>query len=584
MTWEQAAKELGRRPITIVEIDLDYCQLRYGVGDCPAVLGVDSVAKCYQTRRTCPVPAAYDPVARTYRFSNRELGYLTLSLPCLINTTFTSTKIDPGRSMGTRASAQVKLQDMSWADRDLDPYVSTRPYDPEEVGTFFGRLLARNPYYQNRVMRIKCGYLDDDGTVDLSKFQTQTFLLDRIEGPDANGVVTLHAIDVLRLADDEKSLVPQLSNGTIDADINSTDTTVTLLPAGIGDEEYPLFGVAAMDDEVVNFSRTGDVVTLNLRGAQFSPAQDHEIGTTFQVCKVYDDVPVADVLYELLTVNSPVPAAFIDKAAWDDECDTWLSGHMLNCTIAIPTGVNVLINELIATCLLYIWWDGVAALIRLRAIRPQDPSLQRRILTDDDSFVAGSLSITEDPAQRISQFWAHYARKNPLLKMDEYRNFAKNVLGIDGAAEGSAEYGERRIRRMPCRFFSAENQSQAVVLGARMLARYRDNPRTFKFDLDAKDADILVGDVVEVHTKVLQGIDGLPITTNMQILRRTEKKEGDRFSYEASDTFFSGRYGFILPTGTLDYLAATEAQRNKGCFIAQDDGLMPNGDPGYKII
>jgi len=585
MTWETAAKVLGRRPVTIVELDLDYCQLTYGVGACPAVLGVDSVDYCYNTKRTCAVPAAYDPAARTYRFSNRELGPITLSVPCLVSAGFTSTKIDPGRSLGTRASILVTLQDFPWADRDVDKYVENRAYNPELQGSYFGKLLTRNPYYQNRAMRVLRGYLDNDGAIDLSKFQTHYYLIDRIEGPDGKGVVRIHGIDPLRLADDIKAQIPTVSTGVLQYAITDIGTTVNLLPVGIGNLEYPANGVASIDEEVVNFSRVGDVVTLNLRGAQTTLPVDHDANATFQLAKVYESAPLSDVIYDLLTVTAQVPTSYIDKPAWDAEIGTWLSGHLLNCTITEPTGVNKLLNELSATCLVYIWYDDVARLIQLRAIRPEDPAEAVRTLTDLDSFVADSISINEDPDQRVSQVWAHFARRNPLLKLDELRNFQTTEVYIDLEAETAQEYGEKRVKRILCRFFSEANQSQAIVLAARMISRYRDNPRQFKFEVDAKDADMLVGDVITVSTKSLQNVDGSPITTTMQILKRTEKVEGHKFAYEASDTFFSGRYGFILPTGTLDYLAATEAQRLKGCFICDSITLkMPNGDPPYKII
>ncbi len=582
--WEAASKVLGRRPCTFVEIDLDYCQLTYGVGDCPAVLGIDSVQKCFNTRRTCPVPLAYDPAARTYRFSNRELGPLKLSIPALQKTSFVSTKIDPARSFGQRGSVQVTIQDFPWADRDVDKYVSERSYNPEEQGSYIGKLLARNPYYQNREMRVYEGYLDDDGSIDIDKFEVQTFLLNKITGPNSSRVAVFEGIEPLRLADNEKAQVPAKSDGVLDADINDSDTTFNLLPAGIGDEEYPLFGSASIDTEMVNFSRVGDVITLNLRAAFTTQASSHTAGSTFQVAKIYDDVLISDALYELLVTYATVPASYIDFAQWTDEATTWLSGHRLNRVLAVPTGVNQLIGELIETCLCYIWWEPSTALIPFRAIRPEDPALAIRNLNDFASFVADSISIAEDPEKRISEVWVHYAQQNPLLKVDELRNYTNVPVFFDAAAESAEEYGERRVLRILCPWFSNENVSQATVLGARLLARYRDNPRVMKFDLDAKDAVIRVGDVITVTSKSLQDIYGAPITALMQVLKRTQNKEGHLYTYEVSDTFFAGRYAFIMDDSTPDYLDATAAQRNKGCFICQDDGFMPNGDDGYKII
>lgn len=584
MSWQSAAQVLGRRPVTIIEIDGGYCQLSYGVGSCPAILGVDSVQKCFNTRRTCAAPPAYDPVAKTYRFSTRELGPIKLSVPCLIGVSFVSTKIDPARSFGTRGSVQADVQDFPWTDRDTDKYVDERTYNPETQGTYWGKWLARNKYYQNRPMRVYTGYLDDDESVDYDKLLCETYLVDRIKGPDSNGKVSIYGIEPLRLADDEKAQVPPKSNGVLNADITDVSTSFTLLPAGVGDLEYPLFGTAAIDTEMVNFSRIGDVVTLNLRGALTTIATDHAASSTFQLAKIYSDTPLTDVLYELLTTYATVPASYIDKTAWDEEAATWLSGHLLNRVLAIPTGVNQLIGELIETCLFYIWWNPTDATIPFRAIRPEDPANAITVLNDFKSFVADSMSITEDPDKRVSQVWVHYSQRNPLLKTDELRNYANVPVVLDADAESAVEYGEKRVLRILCPWFSDENASQASVLGNRLIARYRDNPRVFKFDLDAKDAILQVGDVVQVTSNSLQDETGAAITTMMQIIKRTEKQEGHLFTYEVTDTFFSGKYAFIVADGTPDYLDATEAQRNKGCWISLDTGLMPNGDSGYKII
>jgi hypothetical protein len=585
MSWTTAAQELGRRPCTIVEIDLDYCQLTYGVGACTAVLGVSSVNKCYNTARTCAVPLNYDPAAKTYRFSDRELGPLVPSIPCLKHVAFTSGKLDPGKSMGIRSSATITLQDLPWPDLDSDKYVHERAYTPDAQGTYFGKWLARNPYYQNREVRILSGFMDEDGSVDISKFQTRTYVMDKVSGPTSQRVVTIHVMDVLRLIDNDKAQIPATSSGTLAAALTNVGTTVNLLPSGIGNLEYPATGRAAIDAEIVNFSRVGDVVTLNLRGALFTDAVDHEIGATFQLCKVYDDVPLVDVVYELVVTIGQIPAAYVDLAQWQDEASTWLSGHRLNATIATPTGAMTLLNELSSTCLFYIWWADYLALIPFRAIRPEDPAINSRRLNDDYNFIADSLSITESPEQRISQVWVHFARRNPLLKLEELRNYQIIPVYLDTDAQSVNQYSEKRVRRILCRFFGLANESQAVVLGARMLARYRDNPRTFKFTVDAKDADMQLADVVEVTTASLQGPDGAAITTNMQIISRMETVPGDKYTYEATDTFFSGRYAFVLATGTADYPAATLAARNKGAFVCVTaTNKMPNGDAPYKII
>ena len=38
-----------------------------------------------------------------------------------------------------------------------DPYVSERTYIPITRGTYFGKLKARNPFYNGRIMRVYSG-------------------------------------------------------------------------------------------------------------------------------------------------------------------------------------------------------------------------------------------------------------------------------------------------------------------------------------------------------------------------------------------------------------------------------------------
>ena len=65
--------ELGRRPLQVVEIDIDVCPLAYGSAPCSAVLGTTGVRKCYNTYATCQAPRQFgkplEPAAgpdRTY--------------------------------------------------------------------------------------------------------------------------------------------------------------------------------------------------------------------------------------------------------------------------------------------------------------------------------------------------------------------------------------------------------------------------------------------------------------------------------------------------------------------------------------
>ena len=50
----------GRKPITIVEIDVDFCALTYGTAPCTAALSAATPRKCFNTFKTCQDQANFD--------------------------------------------------------------------------------------------------------------------------------------------------------------------------------------------------------------------------------------------------------------------------------------------------------------------------------------------------------------------------------------------------------------------------------------------------------------------------------------------------------------------------------------------
>jgi hypothetical protein len=66
--------ELGRKPLTLVEIDLPYCTRTYGVAPCTAALGTTGTAKCFNSRKTCQDPTNYAAGVKTVTFCHNQDG------------------------------------------------------------------------------------------------------------------------------------------------------------------------------------------------------------------------------------------------------------------------------------------------------------------------------------------------------------------------------------------------------------------------------------------------------------------------------------------------------------------------------
>src|SRR5690606_28455121 len=119
------------KSLVFVELDIDYCSLSYGVGACPAVLGVDSATKCYNTKGTCPVRESYDSESVTMRFAEGT-AYLAESgidaIACIESIAFTPGTISLGEDLGTRSSLRVTMSDFPWSDTGpgFDKYLADR--------------------------------------------------------------------------------------------------------------------------------------------------------------------------------------------------------------------------------------------------------------------------------------------------------------------------------------------------------------------------------------------------------------------------------------------------------------------------
>lgn len=579
----------GREPVTIVEIDQDFCSLTYGTSPCAASLGVTGARKCFNTLKTCQSVANFDKTTLTLRFcmptSSFDRKVRAIPTVTAVGTNPTEINIGGGdinqSPLGRRASVTVDFRDIPYNDRLVDKYRTERSYKPEDLGSFWSKWLARNPYYQNRPIRIREGYIGQS----VESMRTRHYFIDKIDGPDSNGRVKVTAKDVLKFADNKKAQCPKPSNGRLDRDIDSDDTYFSLLPEDIG-EEYPESGVAIIGDELVSFTRSGDDITLTGRALRGTNADDHEQDDSFQLVQVFDGVRVDEVIKTLLEDFANVPSEFIPFTQWQEEAARWLSGYELNTWITEPTGVSDLLGELMQQCICYIWWDEYDQEIKFKPIRPIDPAKDTLKIVDENSnIVAESLRVERDPAQRLSQVWFFYRQNNPVEDLEDPANYSRLNIRADLEAESELQYGESRISKIYSRWFTAANAGQVITTGTQLLLRYRDNPLIVTLSLDAKDRDLKTGDVVRVTHRSIVDETGQPIPTLLQVIKTHETEQGHKVEYKCQVFGFVQRYSFIMDNDAPDYDEATDEQKNAGMWISENEApYFPDGSDAYRII
>ena len=260
MSYDSEKDRLGKEPFTIVGLVLDKCELTAGVAPCTATQTGD--AKCFETRVTCNDTANYTRGTKEYLYcqprANLPVG---INMLPIIDGEIreAATTVTGGKGLGSRAVLTISMKDIPHHDRGEDPYWRERSYNPEERGTYWGKKLTRDPYYEGRTAKVYQGYLTEPFSWD--NFKVREYDIEDIDGP-TRGKVRITAKDVLVRTYGKRQKWPALSPGRLAADIGVGAGSATLVPAGIGDLKYPASGFVAIGREVKAFTRSGDVLTF----------------------------------------------------------------------------------------------------------------------------------------------------------------------------------------------------------------------------------------------------------------------------------------------------------------------------------
>lgn len=582
---------VARAYITIVEIDVPFCDLEYGSSPCAAALSADNPRKCFNTRGTCQDVANLDLGTLTLRFSTAQTGIPKgqTIFPCLKSVSTRPGEINLSgidkrmSALGKRATVTLDLMDFAYHDTLTDKYQAERVsgaaqhsgtgYRPEDFGTFFGRLRARWPHWRGASLRVKRGTTDQA----IADMATEHYVMDEWVGPDGNGNVRIKAKDILALAEKDNALVPSPSNGILAEDIGADATELTLLPAGIGNSEYAGSGRLCVGGEVMSFTRSGDVLTLTGRGLDGTDAEAHSAEDTAQECFHVNREYVGDAIAAVLAETNIDPS-FIDSAEWDTE-NHWVAGFALTVTVTAPTGAAKLIAEICQLGVM-VWWDPTSQKIKYRPNRPLEVGEAFFEITDDANALEGSLSSAVSEDQRIGTAVFYHGVIDPTKSEDTAGNYKKATA----ATTGNVGYSDTALREIRTRWFGPDGNSAVVsVLADRLGNRYSEAPRVFKCTLDAKDAGLVdLGALVRITSRVLTDAAGLETPMPAQI--RYVERRSDKIMIHAETYDIDGRFGYWMDGsgGLPTYGTATDQEKQEGAFWMDDaTGTFSDGTGPY---
>lgn len=451
------------------------------------------------------------------------------AIPSLETVSITASKIDVAGGMGERSSVSLTFRDHPHSDIDIDKYLANRSWIASDRATFWTKLRARNPNYQFKAVRLLTGYLED-GKYLAENFKARNYVIEKMDV--TAGKCSITAKDPLKLASSKKAQVPIPNTGILVAGINDSVTTATLTPTGIGNSEYDASGNLNIGDEVMGFTRSGDVLTIT-RGVKGTTASSHDAGDAVQECYV-KNAEVNVIIEDIFTNFANIDPRFINSAAWQTEVDEFLNG-LLDGIIVRPTDVNKVFKELALAKPLSLHWDELNQTIKLDALKA--PPTSANVIDMDSGVVLNSFKTKDLPDMRVSTVFFTFGQVDPTKPITELSNYTQTVTRVDG--NSISKYGSSAVKSIVSRWINSGNKPAAQNAAQLFGRRFSDIPREIEFSLEAKDSALLIGQTRAVNHRDMVDVSGLPVDTLFQII---SAKEADVFRYKGVEY----RYGEVV--------------------------------------
>jgi hypothetical protein len=274
-------------------------------------------------------------------------------------------------------------------------------------------------------------------------------------------------------------------------------------------------------------------------------------------------------------------------AGWQEVINFGIQNYLFSCLLTEPMGVAELLKEITEHTIL-LWWDERAQLVKMDSILNRPPDYGP--FTDDEHIVADSVQVARSDKERISQAWIVYGHRNPVLEMDELKNFSSVRVTADVDAESANQYNERKVRRVWSRWLPVESSSVASEIANRLVNYYKVTKKTITMTLDPKDDAAWTGDIVKVQTRQLQDATGQNPKLDYRVLQVSERLGAGDVKYQyviQSTDRDAARIGVITPDTNPedepndfpDYSNATDTLKSRYAFICADD--RGDGEAGF---
>ena len=422
-----AIKATGKRfAFTAIRITLD---INDPALDDTFALQADS----YGTPKTTDNANAYTGTDfRQYVYSDQQLFGID-HFSGLKRVTSSPPRIDPGKSIGLRATATAVIKDFI----SQDIFELPSPYDDRRVtGSHFLKLLARN-HVKNRRIEIIRGFNPFD--YDETNAEIESYVIDSISQPNENGDVSIKMIDELILTESSKAKAPAISSGSVSVLLTDVSTLLTFTTPIT--EEYGAVsatGSISIEKEIMTYT-VATSTTMNIARAQNgTEAAQHEVGETVQKCLVFDDENIIDIITGLINDYTKIDSSYIPMTDWAALKTGDLANYNLTRVLYKPIDVKKLLNELIQIAGLSMYVDVIDDSIVIVAVPDfASPEIE---LNDDQHLGRGSVNVQPSYKDQITRQAIWWDKRDATESNDE-KNYRKKFLVGDLIVEGDADIG-----------------------------------------------------------------------------------------------------------------------------------------------
>jgi hypothetical protein len=565
MNWGSHAALGVRTPCIVVEVDLDYYD-----DDGDAVQAVnDDLTLCFRT------PGTTEQAADDFTLTTKTRRWMTLTqraipelgaIPCLKTAKLQPEEVRVGKGLSYFGQVSIELQDFVDDDFREDPFYShaSRAAIDHEAGTYFGKLMARNPWWIGRKIRVIEGWATD-GVWHSGDTIVHNFLIRDVQGP-SGGTVKITAAGPLQLLNLNDAEAPRPSEGVLLADITNIATTATLADAVIA-ADYPSSGLIRIGDEIMSYTRSGVTLTM-VRARQGTIADSHSAGDTVQWCLQYTDEPLMDIVLDLLTTYGGIDTTYLATDEWDSEQSVWLALYNLSGIVSQPTKILELVQSLLEASACLLWWDDTDGQLKARAVRP---GVTNRGTWNDRFHLLGPAVVARDMTARVSRCDILIDLRSAERDPKDYASYRIRVVGAE-EGNGATENKTSQVHVIASRWLSANQVGLAERASSQITTQLRDGRQTLQVEVAAKDAIASIGDLLNVSTKDIVDRNGEPETIRCMVVKREAMAVGSKYRYLLERFPFTGRFAFMTDIDCPDYDDATTEQKDPGGFMGNADG------------